>query len=104
MTTIEGFSDASEMLRGGVYVLLLRGQPVFAGRAVSMLSRIAAHRNLVGKSVPDWLPIKGIRFDQVLVRYVQPDHIDRVLAETIELLQPIHNIWKPVPLSTLARA
>jgi hypothetical protein len=89
---LDDFIDITPGLRGGVYVLLRAGVPVFVGRASSsMLAKILVHRDNAGKSVPDWFPVRGIRFDQALVRYVHPDRLEATYASLVAALRPVHN-------------
>ena len=84
---LSGFVDASAVLRGGVYVLALRGEVVYVGRASgSMLAKLA---NLRGHDRPSWLP--RIRFDQVLIRAEHPDRIESLRARLIAEFEPKHN-------------
>ena len=58
---IEDFADISECLRGGIFVLLYRGEVVYIGKASrAMLGTIS---NLRSKNLPSWMP--RITFDQV---------------------------------------
>jgi len=84
----DGFSDVSELLGGGVFLLLAKGSVVFVGRANSstMLAKIAHAR---GKDRPKWLPT--IRFDQVLIRKVHPDKINDLYFDLIAEYQPKYN-------------
>lgn len=95
--TMDGFTDASELIRPGVYVLLSQGKVVFVGKGErSMLAKIAAHRDLARKRAPVWLPIKGIVFDQVFIKYVHPDHLDEVYEDLIAEHSPRHNTIFPL--------
>ena len=87
---IEGFLDASAVLRGGVYVLAFRGEVVYIGRASGpMLAKLA---NLRSTDRPSWLP--RIRFDQVLIRAEHPDRIDALRLRLIAEYEPKHNADK----------
>ena len=89
---LDGFTDVTEGLRGGVYILLRSGTPVFIGRASKdMLAKIVVHRANASCSTPAWFPIKGIRFDQVLVRYVHPDRLTATYEDLLTTLEPVHN-------------
>ena len=94
---IDGFTDATALVRPGIYVLALRGRVVFVGRAKSgMLARIAAHRDLAHKSMPSWFPVKGIAFDEVFIRYVNPDALDAAYEETLAKYPTFANTNAPV--------
>ena len=41
--------------------------------------------------MPSWLPVKGMQFDEVHIRYVHVDDLDRVEAETINKYKPHYN-------------
>lgn len=99
MLALEGFSDVSTLLRSGIYVLAKRGTVIYVGKSKSLYARIYAHRNLAnraarGQRPPAWFPasLKGIVFDQVFIRYVHIDDLDRVEAEMINLYKPKFNI------------
>lgn len=71
---LEDFADISECLRGGIFVLLYRGEVVYVGKATrAMLGTVS---NLRSKNLPSWMP--RITFDQVLIRAVHPDQIESV--------------------------
>lgn len=105
---MEGFTDVSGLIRCGVYLLLQRGRVVFVGKAgKSMLAKIAAHRSLARKSVPDWLPIKGIPFDQVLIKTVHPDQLESTYLDLVLEFNPHYNLpapaFAPPPASAIHR-
>lgn len=90
---MEGFTDISAILRGGIYALSYRGQIVYIGKAdKNLLARIAAHRSAAKRILPPWFPVQGIRFDQVHIRHVHPDRIDAELASLIIEHRPRYNI------------
>ena len=85
------FTDASELLGGGVFVLLDRGEVVFVGRASGpMLPRIAALR---ASERPKFLA--RIPFDQVLIRRVHPDRAEALRATLIATHRPKFNEASP---------
>lgn len=99
MTTtlaLEGFKDVSEVLQCGVYALAFRGQVVYIGKAKCMLVRAYTHRNLQrsGKKrrpnakTADFLPVKGIQYDQLFVLPCHVDKIDELEAAMIDLYKP----------------
>lgn len=87
-----GFTDASELLKGGVYALVYRREVVYVGKAKRMLTRLSSHMSIWAKKksgkVPSWLPIDGIYFDAMWIRPCHPDEVDRVEREMIELYKP----------------
>lgn len=88
-----GFTDATELLRGGVFVLLAKGKVVYVGRSSGpMLAKIA---NLRSSDRPKWLP--KIHFDQVLIRFVHPDQVAGVVFDLIATHQPKHNAAEILP-------
>ena len=94
---IPGFTDATALLRAGVFALVWRGEVVFVGSARGpMLAKIAALRE---KSRPSWLP--RIRFDQVLIREVHPDQIEGVKFALIAEFSPKYNTELPVQTSMI---
>lgn len=97
---LEAFTDITDILRGGVYILRYRDQIVYVGKARgSMLARIASHRSLARKSSPDWLPIKGVVFDEILVQPVHPDRLDATYQSLVDRYQPRFNnhLHQPSP-------
>lgn len=89
---VDGFEDVSLMLRPGVYLLLYRGAVVYVGKSKSMLGRIYAHKNLWAegrkKAAPAWLPIKGVLFDQILIRPCALEDLDALEQEMIARYKP----------------
>jgi hypothetical protein len=60
--------NVGAMLKPGVYLLHFHDKVVYVGRSAHcMLSAIDQHRRHVGKRVPEWYPLKGVRFDDVTV-------------------------------------
>lgn len=98
---LEDFTDATELLGGGIFLLLAAGQVVYVGKSSRpMLARIA---NLRSKDRPRWMPT--IRFDQVLIRFVHPDRIDLAYADLVATYRPRYNTDFVLsdPLSVLER-
>lgn len=94
---LSNFTDATALLRAGVFVLVWRGEVVFVGSARGpMLAKIAALRE---KERPSWLP--RIKFDQVLIREVHPDQINAAKASLLAEYSPRHNTEVPPPTSLL---
>ncbi len=95
--TLDGFEDCSTLLRSGIYVLVKRGVVIYVGKSKSLYSRIYTHKHFAnrgakGKPIPSWLPVKGMQFDEVHIRYVHVDDLDRVEAETINKYKPHYNM------------
>lgn len=93
---LEGFVEVSEVLRSGVYALAKDGVIIYVGKSKSLYQRIYSHKHVAkrasqGKSIPDWLPIKGFTFDQVFVRVCHVDQLDALEAEMINLYKPKYN-------------
>ena len=101
---IEGFFEVSQILRSGVYMLCHKGVVIYIGQSKGMLARIAAHRSMWGAKrrgkVPDWLPIKGILFDEVFIRPCPPDLLDELELEMIEIYKPKFNTRLKTPGAT----
>lgn len=93
---IEGFADVSEILRTGVYILIHKGVVIYVGKSKTMLNRIYTHRHMWGAKkrnmVPEWMPVKGILFDQIFVKACSPDVLDQFEEEMINLYKPKFNI------------
>lgn len=93
---IEGFTDVSLTLRSGCYLLAHRGVVIYIGQAKTLLGRIYTHRNLWGQKArgkrgPDWMPIKGILFDEVHICPCPTDRLDEFERELINLYKPKFN-------------
>ncbi len=106
---IPGFFGVSDVLRGGVYVLVWKGEVVYIGKSKCMVARIYAHRSLhrrhPGSDVPKWLKVKGIKFDEIHVKPCLLSDVDRVEQEMIRLYKPKFNTYHvgarptgPIPL------
>jgi hypothetical protein len=98
--------DVSCILKPGVYKLIYDDEIVFIGRAKCMLSVIASHRAMaVGQRMPEWFPIKGIRFNDFAVWPMSFDKTLAVMNELIAIHKPKHNIHsKPaLPINLLNR-
>lgn len=93
---LDGFVNASALLKGGVYVLLFKGKVIYIGKSKCMLTRVYAHKSLhkrrPGSDVPKWLPVKGIEYDEILVRPCALSDVDRLEQEMIKLYKPRYNV------------
>lgn len=100
---LEGFVDASVMLRPAVYALVRNGVVVYIGQASkAAIARIEAHRSNWGrKRLPAWMPasLRGVLFDQVFVLPCNPDDLDIVESTMINLYKPRYNIKLKTPES-----
>ena len=99
---LEGFIDASALLKSGIYALLYDGVVVYVGQSKTPLNRIYAHRSLRSRTAPAWLPIKGMLFDEVHVLPCPQDRLDIVERALIDLYKPRYNVKlkSPQPVST----
>lgn len=93
---LDGFADVSALLRAGVYALCKRGVVIYVGKSKSLYSRIYTHKHFAnrgakGKALPDWLPVKGIQFDEVFIRTCKVEDLDALEAEMINLYKPRYN-------------
>lgn len=93
---LDGFIDYSEILRAGVYALCWQGEVVYIGQSKQVFARIYTHRSRYNKDrkvafVPDWLPVKGVRFDQVFIRPCRIEELDELEKEMIARYRPKHN-------------
>jgi hypothetical protein len=92
----EGFIDASGLVKCGIYILLHKGKVMFIGKATSgMLAKIANHRSAASKSHSPWLPIKGVVFDQILIKTVHPDRLAAEYACLVAEHAPKLNLPPP---------
>ena len=94
---LEDFQDVSTLLRSGIYILVKRGVVIYVGKSKNLYSRIYTHKHFAnrgakGKAVPSWLPVKGMQFDEVHIRYVHVDDLDRVEHDTINKYKPHYNM------------
>ncbi len=104
---LEGFTDASAILRSGVYVLCAKGVVVYVGKSKAMIGRINAHRmkyidKRKGRSGADWIPIPGLFCDEIHVRPVPLHLLDSVEAEMINRFKPKYNIQLKTSAKVLA--
>lgn len=99
---LDGFIEVTPILRCGVYALVREGAVVYVGQSKRMLSRIEAHRSQWARSTkaPDWLPIKGILFDQCFVMPCRVEDMDRLERQLIDLYKPRFNVKLKAPTPT----
>jgi excinuclease UvrABC nuclease subunit len=93
---LEGFVDASAVLKAGVYALVKNGVVIYVGKSKSVYQRIYTHRHMArkaakGQTIPSWLPAKGFVFDQVFVRTCTVDKLDALEVEIINTYKPRYN-------------
>lgn len=91
---LEGFTDVSQILQGGVYALVHRGVVVYVGKSKVMLGRVYSHRVTWGKKSQKAVglkPIKGILFDAIWIRPCVLDQIDELEYAMINLYKPRYN-------------
>ena len=85
---VDGFVDATAMIRPGIFILANRGEVTYIGRAnCDMIERIIALRPT--ERLP-WLP--QIQYDEIWIRAVHPDRIAAEYAALIAKYQPRHNL------------
>lgn len=98
---LEGFVDASVILRPAVYALVRDGVVVYIGQASrAAIARIEAHRSNWGrKRLPAWMPasLRGVLFDQVFILPARVEQLDEVEAAMINLYKPRYNIKLKTP-------
>jgi excinuclease UvrABC nuclease subunit len=93
---LEGFENCSTLLRSGIYVLVKRGVVIYVGKSKTLYSRIYTHKHFAnrgakGKTIPSWLPVKGMQFDEVHIKYVHVDALDAEEAAAINKYKPHYN-------------
>lgn len=105
---LEGFTDVSTILQGGVYALVHRGIVVYVGKSKVMLGRVYTHRVAWGKKSKASVglkPQKGILFDAVWIRPCPLIEIDMIESAMINLYKPRYNSMLrnglPVDISSL---
>lgn len=95
-TTLEGFENATTILRSGIYILVKRGVVIYIGKSKNLYSRIYTHKHFAnraakGQKIPAWLPVKGMQFDEVHIRYVHVDQLDAEESAAINKYKPHYN-------------
>ena len=94
---LDGFSNVSEVLRSGVYVLVAKGVPIYVGKSKAMIARINSHRRawIDKRKGQAWttevLGIPALRFDEIHIRPVPPHLLDAVEREMIDRYKPRYN-------------
>lgn len=91
---LEGFTNVSTILQGGVYALVHRGVVVYVGKSKVMLGRVYTHRVAWGKKSKAQVglkPQKGILFDAVWIRPCPLTEIDAIESAMINLYKPRYN-------------
>ena len=93
---LEGFTDVTTLLRAGVYALVKRGVVIYVGKSKSLYARIYAHRHYAnraarGKTIPSWLPVKGLVFDEVHIRPCALEELDALEHAMINRYKPHYN-------------
>lgn len=91
---LEGFTDVSKMLQGGVYALVHRDVVVYVGKSKVMLGRVYTHRVAWGKkskAAVGLKPQRGILFDAIWVRPCALASIDELESAMINLYKPRYN-------------
>lgn len=93
--------EIGAILKPGVYILRREDEIVFIGASKCMLHSIHAHRNAaIGPRLPEWFPIKGIRFDDIAIFPMSYDRAIPYAQALIDLHKPVHNIHSgPEPIN-----
>ena len=102
MGMLEDFIEVTPILRPGVYVLVMDEVVVYVGQASKhMMTRIESHRSLSRrKSVPGWLPIRAVHFDQIFVLPCRVEDLNRIERGLIDLYKPRYNVQLKRPTHT----
>lgn len=93
---MDGFVDATEVLRSGVYLLCAKGTVMYVGKAKQLCTRIYTHRQAWarkrrGLENAPWLRAKAIPFDQVLIRPCAEKEMDALERALIAEYRPRYN-------------
>jgi len=93
---MEDFVRLREVLTPvGVYMLYWQGTVVYVGKSLNIFYRLSTHYNQMLRRLEGKLPYreKGppILFDDVYVKWVHVDKLDREEIALIQRYQPIHN-------------
>lgn len=93
MEQVDGFIDATAMLRPCVYALLHHGRVVYIGQSKKPLTRVYAHRSLWGRKKPRFITnsAKGILFDEVWLKPCRVEDLERIEGDLILKYKPIYN-------------
>lgn len=86
---INEFIDASAVLGSGIYALTLRGEIVYIGQSRVLCQRIGQHKEPSKRGgPPNYLIVKRIKFDGVLVFPCAVENLDKLEREMIQRHQP----------------
>lgn len=103
---ISGFTNVSDMLKGGVYILVHRNEVVYVGKSKRMLNRVTAHLSAWSakrrEKMPMFLQKMGIFYDEVHICPCHPDRIDELEQKMIDLFRPRNNTQHKLPGPTRA--
>lgn len=98
---IEGFANVTEILRGGVYILVHKSEVVYVGKSKRMLNRIPVHLKAWAarrrEKMPHFVQEAGIYYDEVHIRPCHPDQIDALEQAMIEMFKPKFNTQHKAP-------
>lgn len=103
---IDGFSNATDLLRGGVYILVHKNEVVYVGKSKRMLNRLSAHLSAWSakrrEKMPHFVQRLGIYYDEVHICPCHPDRIDALEQSMIDLFRPRNNTQHKLPGPTTA--
>ena len=96
---LDGFVDASQILRSGVYALCAKGRVIYVGKSKSMIGRINTHRRAHidkrKRKEESWivqtLGIPALWFDEIHIRPTPLHLLDAVEREMIDRYKPHYN-------------
>lgn len=99
---IDGFTDISQCLRAGVYLLVAKGVVIYVGKSRAIIARINAHRRKwidkrKGRKDSDFIPIPGLLFDEIHIKTCMVEELDNLEREMINLYKPKYNIQLKIP-------
>ena len=86
--------------KSGVYLLLRSGRVIYVGQSINILMRISKHRDNIIRYLAGKPPVKGeygnftrvIFFDEVQVKFAEPDQLDTLELELIDRFKPEFNV------------
>lgn len=92
---IPGFTNISDALCAGIYMLVAKERVIYIGKSRKMISRIDTHRRIYKdkrSAKLSWLTenlnIPGVLFDEVHIMRCRVEDLDRLERELIDVYRP----------------
>lgn len=84
-------TDASDLLKPGVFVLSLGDRVVYVGIAKRLLDALGNHSLRNRRFQPAWFPVKPIHFNRIEILPCDPSRARLIQQALIALHDPFHN-------------